>query len=361
MPSDESGGDVEAPQHAKAPWAKGLAVVAALVATLAVAGGAAHGAGLFSPGADGAGAAAPPAAAGWPRPRSLLESDEMVGLITEQVSGLEGAPQKELLRGGVREALVEFSALVDEHLDAGGRAALREARLGPEDWAAFGGALRAVKDSRVQHLGAEALQVLKNNSGSAAGARKALKERFQARQGELQRLREDVVPRRLSQRLQAWAREKGSDEVEKVWGGMLSPRALQEMSRRDLPQSSVQTQTRQVSIASHVRELTKVEQQLRRRLAAAVGADTWANPKINTVELTFSIIAVVLVCVLEVLIHVNLFVKEFSMPTWAWILILAPTEGTAVATCLFGLTIWCDVIFGAVGLNILDLFLLMFV
>merc|ERR1719379_364986 len=283
---------------------------------------------------------------------------------------LQGAPRGASLRDGVRSLLGEFSSLLDEHLDSSGKAALRQAHLSASEWQSFGRMLSAVRDVRVQALGNQTLAVVRESSGDAAAVQRKLQGMFQARKAELQRLRDELVPGDLSGSLRAWAEEQQPSKVAGFVGGMLSPQALQEMSRRDLrmPQSPVQTRSVPSGIASHVRELAArvqsapgaagaaptaghVAHLLRRRL------DTWYHPELNTVELTFSIIAVALVCVLEILIHLNILLKDFSMPTWAWILVVAPTEGTAVATCLFGLTLWCDIIFGAVGLNVLDLFL----
>jgi hypothetical protein len=85
-----------------------------------------------------------------------------------------------------------------------------------------------------------------------------------------------------------------------------------------------------------------------------LNSGTWYNPKLNTVELTFSIISVVLIVALELLIHLDILIEGFQMPTWGWLMLVCPTEGTALATCMIGLTIWCDFIFAAVGLNIVD-------
>merc|ERR1719197_1840214 len=67
-------------------------------------------------------------------------------------------------------------------------------------------------------------------------------------------------------------------------------------------------------------------QKLRRRL----NSGTWYNPKLNTVELTFSIISLVLIVALELLIHLDILIEGFQMPTWGWLMLVCPTEGTAL-------------------------------
>merc|ERR1719446_1577879 len=92
-----------------------------------------------------------------------------------------------------------------------------------------------------------------------------------------------------------------------------------------------------------------------RRLDSGAKADTWLSPEIDTSEFVSSLVGVSMVFVLELIIHLSYWIG-FSMPLWAWLMLLCPTEGTAVATCLFGLSVWCDVILGTLGLNVLELF-----
>lgn len=170
--------------------------------------------------------------------------------------------------------------------------------------------------------------------------------------------------------MKSWAAKSrqstGLNASIQLWDGMLSAQTLQEIrkpapaasSKAVLPQSQVDAQSFDVaSLGPHMRKLVTqagggaaVLPALRRL------ADTWYTPELNTLELSISISAVVLTFVTELLIHLDILMKEFDMPTWAWLLVFCPTEGTALATCMFGLTIWCDIILGAVGVNVLDIY-----
>merc|ERR550537_8884 len=90
-----------------------------------------------------------------------------------------------------------------------------------------------------------------------------------------------------------------------------------------------------------------------RRLDKGAPGDTWLSPEIDTSEFVSSLVGVSMVFVLELIIHMSYWIG-FSMPLWAWLMLLCPTEGMAVMTCLFGHSIWCSVILGTLGFNVIE-------
>merc|ERR1719326_1354896 len=54
------------------------------------------------------------------------------------------------------------------------------------------------------------------------------------------------------------------------------------------------------------------------------------------------------------MIHLDLMCS-WNMPIWGWLLLIAPTAGTSLMSCLFGLTLWCDLVWAAMALNLLEL------
>lgn len=324
-------------------------------------------------------------------PRSLLEAPETVDLVVDTVRGIKPDDLSEDgLRAGVQQLLRVFSELVEENLDDRSRMAFKEAHFGAAEWRDVAKTLRALRDIRLQKLGHEILQQVRSSNSSVSGeVQEELKNELLSRKGELVALRQDVTTSHLAEAVRKWARRRrrGEGELEldgkiQLWSGMFSPEALSEMRRQEqplrapqalpgIPQSSVTARPIDAKeIGGHMRSLVarvggtaahasaavvggqlgRLAHQLRRRL----NSGTWANPKINTVELTFSIIAVGLMVAMEVVQLVEIFKPDFEMPTWGWLMLVTPTEGAGVATCMIGLTVWCDIVLGALGINVLQ-------
>merc|ERR1711924_149509 len=70
-------------------------------------------------------------------------------------------------------------------------------------------------------------------------------------------------------------------------------------------------------------------------------------------QLTVDIVALALVMVLEIVVHLS-FALDFSIPLWAWLMIICPAAGAGVMSCFNGFSVYCDVILGAVGINLLE-------
>jgi len=97
-----------------------------------------------------------------------------------------------------------------------------------------------------------------------------------------------------------------------------------------------------------VRQLVDID------IGVAVQSDAWANPSLNGAEFGFSLASVIMLFSFEVLLHLEFFLSNFYMPWWGWLLIIVPVEGMSITTCLFGFSVYCKMISGALGLHLIE-------
>merc|ERR1719502_118897 len=71
------------------------------------------------------------------------------------------------------------------------------------------------------------------------------------------------------------------------------------------------------------------------------------------VEKGFGIMAVVSIFIVEIVVHLGMFIG-FHIPTWGWLLLYSPALGFGLSACISGLTVYCDNVLGALGFNILE-------
>lgn len=307
--------------------------------------------------------------------RNLMESPKLVNVVLEQVHAIkpDSGMSKETLHRGVSQALSEFGSLLDQNLSPKQKVALRDAHIDKETWLDLGKVLRAIRNGTVVKLGRHVFETIANSSSTEEDIQALLTKDLQSQGDKLAHLREELVPSRFL--------NNGGDvagHTVDIWQTILSPEALKDMRRTDaLDQvqlgSVVRDQLGRGSISEHVRYLKQRVRNIQgggskraadftsspmlRQLTAS--AETLADsPTLDGLELSFSIAGLTLVVVLEVLVHMSFMVEGFDLPKWGWLMVVSPTDGMAVATCFYGLSIWCDLILGAIGLNIIELPLL---
>lgn len=89
-------------------------------------------------------------------------------------------------------------------------------------------------------------------------------------------------------------------------------------------------------------------------IGVAVQTDAWANPVLNGFTFGLGLASNLMLLGFEVCLHLEFFLPGFYMPWWAWLLLIGPTEGLGITTCIFGLSIFCKMMLGAVGVHVIE-------
>lgn len=286
----------------------------------------------------------------------IIGNPEFRVLLANEIRPLLQGHNEDQIKMGVNTTLNRLDNIVVKNLPKEQREILEKQEVEAQTWADFAALAKAMRDPRVQRLGKEAFQVIRNSSifdGPAVLSAKIIKHITDTgRVAEMQSLREELIPKGFTSALDRWAKENlanggASDDSDaahsKAWRGMLDPSITKLMRGNG---------TIEIDYEYEGRRLDDKGRQL--------NMGTWAHPVLNGFETTLGITTVVLVTAMELVIHIEIINPKFHMPTWAWLLVFMPAQTVAVWTCVTGLSLWCDLVFGALGLNVLDaLFLIM--
>jgi hypothetical protein len=283
------------------------------------------------------------------------------------------------IASGVDKTLNRLDTYVVKNLPKEQREILEKQKVEKEVWTDFAALAKAMRDPRVQNLGREAFHVIRNSSVFDGPAKLSGKivQHLTPRLAELNALREELVPKGFTRALDRWREDnmanlsygfgsygqpevgvfpegkyaegsdqEGSDHIHsKAWRGMLNPSITKLLRSNSSSTIEIEyTDDNELSIES-------VPTKERR-----LNMGTWARPVLTGFENSIGITATVLVTAMEIIIHVEIITPKFHMPTWAWMSIVVPSETVGVWTCVTGLSVWCDIMFGALGLNVLDAF-----
>lgn len=327
-------------------------------------------------------------------PRSLLESPEFCELLVQQVHPISNR-SRDWLRVGVGTFAKGFSALVDKHLKPEHRQALRDTRLTQDQWNDIGTMISAVRDPRVANLGREALLVVRNDTDSHSDPESMhvrLKDFVEQKLAEISILQDKHVPDSVRRMAEAWllrrfrSRNGGSGGQgsagpgPQLWRGMLAPEVLERLREN----RTVHTRADEVEMGFPAADLERrlLEEQHSefyddaRRLQASTAAffedqhmgrmlqaieigvtvqeDAWANPVLNGLTFGLGLASNLMLIGFEVCLHLEFFLPGFYMPWWAWLLLIGPTEGLGITSCIFGLSIFCKMMLGAVGVHVIE-------
>lgn len=222
---------------------------------------------------------------------------------------------------------------------------------------------------------------------SPAKTDERLQEMLQGKLAEISILRDQLLPDSMSKLVEAWVMQRfgggnaGDDDEDgesrfgaanqdsqrlagrpgvPMWRGMLHEQVLaglrngsstnvssSELGRADAPSA--------VGPESDFRRLLAASSPEANRRLQDAPAPSWMHPQLNVLEFSFSIASLSMVSVLEVLFHIEYFDHNFRLPWWAWMLVIVPAEGGSVATCFWGLSLWCEIILGFIGLHQIEL------
>jgi len=253
----------------------------------------------------------------------VFDAPQFEQMLWEQIHPVLGSSvHDEELSGHVKHTIKNLKAMAENELPKAQASALKNAQMTAQNWADLKEMSRGGMNPQVQEAGKLMLGVLRENvfSSQEVIARR-LKETLQPKASELLELRSKIIPARLDIGLSKWA--KAHNESHAAWKGLLdSPLALQPVHEGNAPAD--------------------------RRLSIGVGG------------VPVGILAVILVAIGEILVHVEMFVPKFNMPSWGWKLILTPVQVVSVLACNNGLNVYCNSIMGAMGLNALDAVFVLF-
>jgi hypothetical protein len=247
----------------------------------------------------------------------LFDAPEMHRMLLESARPVLGATMNdEELSGHIKNTIKHLKERADTDLPQDQAAALKNAQLTPQQWQDLGQTARASRDRQVHKAGLLALQVLRANLFSSEKViAEKMKEALTPYARSLIKLRSQVVTEHMDVALNKWAQSQ-QGETHGAWRGLLdSPSVLQPIRDGEAPS---------------------------RRLALGVGGTP------------VGVLSVVLVMIGEILVHVDMFVPNFSIPQWAWKLIMTPAEVTTALACTNGANAYCNTIMGTMGVNVLD-------
>jgi hypothetical protein len=195
--------------------------------------------------------------------------------------------------------------------------ALKNAKVTPQNWADLKVMARETRNPKVQDAGKLVLKVLRENLFSSEKViAQRLKESLAPRAHDLVKLRSQVVPPSLDIALGTWA--KRHNETHGAWQGLLdSPTALDRYRYHD-----------------HA------------PVARRLGLGTGGAPT--------GLIAVIALAIGELLVHLEIFIPGFSVPEFAWKLILTPIGVLDGLACTDTDNRYCKTIEAFMGLNALD-------
>jgi hypothetical protein len=312
-----------------------------------------------------------------------------VDLIVSQVHGVHSNRTKQWLGVTIAPFAEGLSRLLDKHLKPKSRAALHQARLSEQQWRDLGKVMNGFRNGRAKKLGKEVLlTVREGNCTDASSARGRLAALSQSKLAELAILRDKLVPKSITklakhvmtQRLKQ-QRPQDQSAVD-IWRGMFEPAVLALMCgnatavvQSERPHwGAASIPSRRLEDAHDVfvddfhTGLRQLHAELARRFQEGSGerrlqavditveaqTDAWANPELNGMEMGLSLASVCTLLSFEVLLHLEFFVDNFYMPWWAWLLIMLPTEGLGVTTCIIGFSRYCQMILGALGVHLVE-------
>lgn len=354
-------------QPARFRWRPGLVVAALVAVTLGVAvwgemhvGKRPFGSATRPDTVAASGAAAAAA-------RHLLQAPEVESMLIDEageVLGNASMSTDAALRRDVDELLGHLGSLVDAHLDADVREALQGVRLDRGLLRDLKSMINAAHDGRLVALGREIVELVRNTTtASEEEISRSFVARLRPRQAELARLRDELIPTRF---IRPAGRTSAAPTVD-LWRGMLSPEAVSEMRKAPPPvqQSSVASQRVPAeALTAHVRDLAARVGARSGPAAAGIKAERrlpelmYASNVVNVMsggEIALSITSIVIATGLETLFILNQCVGGGLMPLWVWIMIIVPTEASTIATCMVGFNMWCYILLGIVGTNVVTL------
>lgn len=270
--------------------------------------------------------------------QGIIHNPQLRVLLETEIQPLMQDKDSAMIASGVNATLNRLENVVVKNLPKEQREMIEKQQISARTWADFAALAKAMRDPRVKELGRNAFDVIRNSSVFEGPKALSLKimDHLMPRAAELNSLRKELIPRSFTEALDRWAQERhlvGSELTDEshseAWRGMLDPRITKLMRGNGT---------------------IEIDMTAGRRL----NAGTWAHPVLNGFETTVGITTVVLVVVMEIMLHIEVLNPKFSLPTWAWMMILVPANTVAVWTCVTGLSLWCDLVFGALGLNVLD-------
>jgi len=273
----------------------------------------------------------------------LFETEEFTSLMTSQVRNLmeRHGIEDDRAQEHVVTAMTSATQYIGKHVSDSEAYSISNARLGPEGWETVRALLKALSDKRVQDVGHAVVQEARANllAGPAEiGKRVAAK----LQREHLRTLAEELLPPKLRTTLrQRWASSNANEDD--IWKMMLDPTG-ENLAR-------IRGNSTSTTIASSA---------LLPSAGRSLRDGPWArNFKLNWQELTLGITAVVFTSAAEVLLHVDLFVPNMRIPIWAHALLVVPAISTGTVSCVVGLSFWCEFFLGGVGLNALDIIMVL--
>lgn len=271
-------------------------------------------------------------------PRGFIDTDEFAQLIKEQPRALLGRNNSDVERHA-DEAVGMLRRFVRSHLTPSQQRALDNARLSSQDWDDLRAIGAALADRRVQKAGHMVMQTARENLlwGPAEIGEQVMKR---LEKPAIRALVDDTLPRHLREGLvRRWGRQS-RPSLKEVWHMALDPtgESLKRMRNHTSKSDSVAL-TRRLE-----------ERQLR--------GGTWWKPELNGVELATGITALVFITAAEIMLHLDILIPAFAIPEWVNLLIFTPAAGLGIASCIIGLSFWCDYALGALGVNALDAFVI---
>jgi len=282
----------------------------------------------------------------------VFDAPQFEQLLWEQIQPIFGSSVAQMeLSGHIKHSIRHLKAMAEKDLPKDQAKALKDAQLTAQNWIDLKETVHGARNPDVQEAGKITLDVLNHNLFSSEEViAQRLKEALQPQAYKLMELRSKIVPARIDLALGAWA--KRHNESHAAWKGLLdSPMALQPV-RATHPMSH-----------ERVAGFSHVPASVQRRLgghAPSRSPSPAPSGQLGIGGKAVGILSVIMVAIGEILVHVEMFVPGFAMPSWAWKLILTPVQVVSVLTCSNGANAYCNTIMGAMGLNTLDAVFVLF-
>jgi len=267
----------------------------------------------------------------------LFETEKFKSLMTSQVRSLTehtGIEDKQV-QMQVDKAMASASHYIGKHASESELHSLRNVRLSPEGWETVRALLTALSDKRVQDVGHAVVQEARQNL-LAGPAQIGKKVAARLQKEHLMGIAQELLPAKLrSTLLQRWAATNANDDD--IWKMMLDPTGRNLAHIRD---NTTTATIRSSALLASPRSLRD---------------GPWQGPfKLNWAELTIGISAVVFTSAAEVLLHIDLFMRDLDVPKWVHGMLIFPAVANGMVSCAVGLSFWCEFFLGGLGLNALD-------
>jgi len=246
----------------------------------------------------------------------VFDAPQFEQLLWEQIQPIFGSSVAQMeLSGHIKHSIRHLKAMAEKDLPKDQAKALKDAQLTAQNWIDLKETVHGARNPDVQEAGKITLNVLNDNLFSSEEViAKKMKEALSPYAYNLIKLRSELIPSHADIALGAWA--KNHNQTHGAWKGLLnSPMALQPFREGDAPS---------------------------RRLAMGIGG------------VPVGILSVIMVAIGEILVHVEMFVPGFSLPAWAWKIILTPVQVVSALACTNGANPYCRTVMGFMGLNVLD-------